>query len=197
MGRLVFLLEERSMKVLLEGLLPRLFPDLAFLCVAHEGKQDLEKSVPRKLRAWCEPGARFVVLRDNDGADCRAGKARLLDLCEAAGRPDTLVRIACQELEAWYLGDPAALAAAFGDGRLATLGRRARFRVPDDVAQPSRALQSLVPAFQKLSAARRMAPLLDPETNRSRSFRALVEGLRRGAALRQRSDGQRNGGGGS
>ena len=28
---------------------------LSFLCVAHEGKQDLEKSIPRKLRAWREP----------------------------------------------------------------------------------------------------------------------------------------------
>ena len=63
MRRIVFLLEERSMKVLLDGLLPRLFPDVAFLCVPHEGKQDLEKSLPRKLRAWREPGVRFVVLR--------------------------------------------------------------------------------------------------------------------------------------
>ena len=39
------------MKVLLDGLLPRLVPGLQFLCVPHEGKQDLEKSVPRKLRA--------------------------------------------------------------------------------------------------------------------------------------------------
>ena len=46
MKRIVFLLEEDSMKVLLEGLLPRLMPDLTFQCLAHEGKQDLEKSVP-------------------------------------------------------------------------------------------------------------------------------------------------------
>ena len=51
MSRVVFLLEEYSMKVLLDGLLPRLFPGLLFLCVPHEGKQDLEKSVPKKLRA--------------------------------------------------------------------------------------------------------------------------------------------------
>lgn len=61
MSRLVFLLEERSMKILLETFLPRFFPDISFLCVAHEGKQDLEKSIPRKLRAWCEPGARVGV----------------------------------------------------------------------------------------------------------------------------------------
>ena len=60
MSRVVFLLEEYSMKILLEALIPRLVPSLPFLCVPHEGKQDLEKSIPRKLRAWREPGVRFV-----------------------------------------------------------------------------------------------------------------------------------------
>ena len=66
MNRIVFLLEEDSMKILLEGLLPRLFPGLQFLCIPHEGKQDLEKSIPRKLRAWREPGVRFSVVRPSD-----------------------------------------------------------------------------------------------------------------------------------
>jgi len=69
MSRVVFLLEERSMKILLEELLPRLVPGMPFICIPHEGKQDLEKSISRKLRAWREPGARFVVVRDNDGGD--------------------------------------------------------------------------------------------------------------------------------
>ncbi len=64
MNRVVFLLEEYSMKALLDGLLPRLFPDLLFQCVPHDGKGDLERSIPRKLRAWREPGVRFVIVRD-------------------------------------------------------------------------------------------------------------------------------------
>ena len=98
------------MQVLLDGLLPRLFPTLPFLCVPHEGKTDLERSVPRKLRAWREPGVRFVVVRDNDGKDCRALKDALRQLCHAGHRDDTLIRIACQELEAWYLGEPQVVA---------------------------------------------------------------------------------------
>ena len=178
-GRIVFLLEERSMKVLLQGLLPRLFPDLRFLCVEHEGKQDLEKSVPRKLRAWREPGVRFLVLRDNDGADCRKVKARLQELCRKGGREDTIVRIACQELEAWYLGDTDALAEAFDRDALRRISDRARFRDPDTVVQPSGALRDLVPGFQKVSGARRMANFLSPESNRSASFRCLLQGIDR------------------
>ena len=113
MSRLVFLLEEYSMAVLFEGLLPRIYPDLPFLCISHEGKQDLEKSIPRKLRAWQEPGVRFVIVRDKDEGDCRRVKARLYSLCQTGRREDSLIRIACHELEAWYLGDTEALANAF------------------------------------------------------------------------------------
>ncbi len=176
--RVVFLLEEYSMKVLLEGLLPRLFPDLPFLCVSHEGKQDLKMSIPRKLRAWREPGVRFCVIRDNDGADCVELKRRLADLCAQSGRGDTLVRIACQELEAWYFGAPDALADAFGDERLRQIAARARFRDPDAIARPAAALAELVFEFQKVSGARRMAGALSRE-NRSQSFQLLMAGIDR------------------
>ncbi len=177
MNRLVFLLEERSMKVLLEDLLPRLFPGLEFMCVTHEGKQDLEKSIPRKLRAWREPGVRFMVIRDNDGGDCRALKLRLLGLCAEGGRPETVVRIACQELEAWYLGDPEALAEAYGRGSLREIGSKAKFRNPDEVQVPSRELVDLIPEFQKGSGARRMAATLRREGNASRSYLAFLESV--------------------
>ena len=185
MSRVVFLLEEYSMKVLLDGLLPRLFPGLPFLCVPHEGKQDLEKSVPKKLRAWREPGVSFVVIRDNDGGNCQELKHRLVTLCHDGRRADTLVRIACQELEAWYLGEPATLAEAFEKERLRNLGAKARYRDPDAVVRPSAEVETLVPEFQKVSGARRMAMHLTREGNRSRSFQVLVEGIDRLSATLQ------------
>ena len=42
MSRVIFLLEEKSMKELLDRMLPRIFPSLRFLCIPHEGKADLE-----------------------------------------------------------------------------------------------------------------------------------------------------------
>lgn len=176
------------MKVLLDGLLPRLFPGLLFLCVPHEGRHDLKPSIPRKLRAWQEPGVRFCVIRDNDGADCRELKEQLVKICQEGGREDTLVRIACQELEAWYLGAPDALAHAFGDDRLPARLRKRRFRDPDAISRPSAELAKLVPEFQKVSGARRLAPLL-PRESRSRSFQALMAGINRLAQAIRRSQG--------
>ena len=179
MNRVVFLLEEASMRDLLHGLLPRLYPDLTFLCFTHEGKSDLEKSIPRKLRAWREPGVRFVVLRDNDGADCFLLKQKLWRFCQESGRADTLVRIVCQELEAWYLGEPDALADAFETEKLREIGRKARYRDPDAIQQPSKVLRKLVPGFRKVDGARTMASYLSRERNRSKSFQVLLSGLDR------------------
>ena len=177
MSRLVILVEERSMKMLLEGLLPRLMPEMPFICISHEGKKDLEKSIPRKLRAWNEPGAQFVVVRDNDGGDCHALKEKLVTLCNNSKRPDVLVRIACQELEAWYFGEPAALAEAFGNNHLIEIGNKASYRDPDTIQQPSKEIVKLVPEFQKISGARRMASHLSRNGNRSRSFLAMMDGI--------------------
>ena len=108
---LVVLVEEPSMEAFLNDLLPRVIGDRAhFKIIPHQGVADLERSLPRKLRAWRDPNARFLIIRDNDRGDCLARKRKLVDLCIAAGRQDRfLVRIVCQELEAWFLGDMAAL----------------------------------------------------------------------------------------
>lgn len=178
MSRVVFLLEEYSMRVLLEGLIPRLFPGMEFQCVSHDGKHELERSIPRKLKAWQEPGVRFVVVCDNDGSDCHEVKRLLVDLCRQGGRSDTLVRLACQELESWYFGAPDALANAFERPEVRRLASRARFRDPDAIDHPARALAEQVPEFQKVSGARRMTQHLSRD-NRSRSFQAFVAGIDR------------------
>lgn len=182
-GRIVFLLEEPSMKELLDRLLPRVFPGWIagqhFLCVKHAGKSDLEKSIPRKLKAWQEPGVRFIIVRDNDNGDCLVLKRKLAGLCETGGRPDALVRIVCQELEAWYLGDLPALAAAFDRPTITNASTRKRFADPDSVFKPALTMAELFPRFQKISGARVMGERLSVENNRSRSFAVFVQGVQR------------------
>lgn len=176
---LVFLLEEPSMKEFLDGFLPRILPpSVVFKTIPHEGKTDLEKSIPRKLRAWQTPGARFVVIRDQDSADCVDVKRRLRELCVGAGRDDARVCVACKELEAWFLGDLLAVGEAFGDARLAGLQDKAKFRAPDRLGSPNRELAALIPGYGKVSGARRLGPLLRVEGSRSPSFRYFVKTVR-------------------
>lgn len=181
-GRVIFLLEEPSMKAFLREFLPRLVPGWReaehFLLVPHEGKSDLEKSIPRKLAAWREPGVRFLILRDNDGADCVELKARLLDVCRKTSR-EVLVRLVCQELEAWYLAQAEALAQAYPSKATAIASLSIRYNDPDACAKPSRELARVIPDFQKLDAARRLGRRLACDHLRSASFRAFVTGILR------------------
>ena len=172
---LVFLLEEESMMEFLTGLLPRILPpEWTFKLVPHEGKSDLEKSIPRKLRAWRTPGTRFIVVRDQDSGDCAVIKAKLEQSCREAGRADGIVCIACRELEAWFIGDLATVGEVFSVPQLAGLQGKARFRNPDRLGSPSRELMALVPGYGKKSGARALGAVLEPARTYSPSFRYFV-----------------------
>ncbi len=116
-------------------------------------------------------------MRDNDNGNCRALKERLRQLCREGRRDDTVIRIVCQELEAWYLGEPNAMADAFGHDNLRNIGNRAPYRNPDTRPKPSSDVQTLVPEFQKIAGARIMAQHLTRENNRSHSFAVFVDGI--------------------
>lgn len=180
MSRLVFLVEEPSMAEFLKGFLPVALPEVDFLCIPHQGKKDLEKSIPRKLRAWTEPSDQFVIVRDNDGGDCQKIKTRLRRLCAGSPRKAALIRLACQELEAWYLGGMGALESAFGKPGLARLGGKRKFRSPDKLAKPSQEIRRIIPEFQKVSGARIIGPALAQTAgdNCSKSFQVFVSGVR-------------------
>ncbi len=179
MSELVFLLEERSIVEVLRIVVPCLVPeDVTCHFVPHEGKSDLEKSIPRKLRAWRTPGVRFVVVRDKDQGDCRDVKHKLLELCRNGRRPDTLVRIVCHHLESWYLGDLAAVEKAFNLNGIAQRQGQRKFRDPDALPNAEQELRKLVPEYQKIAGSRDIAPHLALNNNRSHSFSVFLSGLR-------------------
>ena len=145
MNELVFLLEEASAQAMLEGLLPKMLPtQVVPRYVVFEGKQDLEKQLLRKIRAYNNPEARFVVLRDQDShPDCLAVKAKLSELCYQAGKPATLVRIACRELESFYLGDLAAVELGLEITGLVRQQPNKSYREPDRLGSPALELRKL------------------------------------------------------
>lgn len=177
---LVFMLEEPSMKAFLQGLLPRILPPhVGFKLIPHEGKSDLEKSLKIKLRGWRTPETRFIVVRDQDSGDCKRIKTRLRALCEEAERPDTLIRIACQELEAWFVADLAAVEQAFERPGLAKLQDKEKYRQPDLLGSPSKELAALIPGYGKIGGGRLLGPLVALDNTRSPSFTAFLAGVRR------------------
>ena len=178
---IVFLLEEPSAREMLKGLLPRILPaSLAIRYVVFEGKQDLERNIVRKLRGWRAPNSIFVVLRDQDAGDCLAIKRALAEKCRDAGRPETIVRIACRELESWYFGDLVAVERGLGIANLVRYGNKRRYREPDAIRSPATELSKVTRnAYQKVSGSRDIGLELSPDINKSHSFRVFVQGVQR------------------
>jgi len=181
MKMLVFCLEEPSCEEMLKGLLPKILPDdVTSRFLVFEGKQDLEKQLVRKLRGWNTPNTGFIVIHDQDAADCKAVKEKLVKLCREARKPETLVRVACRELESFYLGDLNAVEAGLNINGLARYQNSRKFRLPDQLGNPSGELEKLTKwQYQKVLGSRAIGPHLSLRENRSRSFQNLVSGIQR------------------
>lgn len=84
-------------------------------------------------------------------------------------------------LESWYPGALDAPSAAYSRPELSGLGRKAKYRNPDDFGSPSVELSRLNPEFRKIEGTRRMGQQM-PTTesgNRSRSFQVFMQGVRK------------------
>ncbi len=186
MPRIEILTEEPSMQEVLVQILPKILSDKwvlgeNYFIRAHEGKSDLKKSIPRKIKVFSnfhEP-AGIVILQDQDSADCKLLKQELLSLCQQNGNCAVLVRIVCRELESWYLGDMTAIERAYPKFKATPYKKKSKFREPDLLNNAAQELSKILPDFQKISAAKAISPYLDvnENNNRSESFRQFVSGI--------------------
>ncbi len=137
--------------------------------------------------------AAVIVVVDSDARDCRAFKRELLHVLDACNpRPRTLFRIAVEESEAWLLGDRDAVKAAYPGARDSVLDGY----VQDSICGTWELLADAIhpggsPALGKWPAsgqakcewAERIAPRMDVDRNRSRSFRVFRDGVRKLAGI--------------
>lgn len=196
--RVEFFLEEPSAAEPISALAPQLLrPGVGYRCHVFNGKPNLLRHLPARLRGLRSIPAdwRIVVLVDEDREDCIELKRRLEQIARDAGfgSPATspahgpfvvLNRIAVEELEAWYFGDPEAIQAAYPRFRRHH-ARKADLVNPDACTGGTweafeRTLQKAgyyTTGLPKKEAARRMGAEMLVPRNRSPSFRTFVAGL--------------------
>lgn len=200
MKHLEVLVEERSTEAVLLNLIPRIVGAVSFKVHPYAGKEDLLTKLPQRLdgyASWMPDDWRILVLLDRDREDCRDLKNRLDDITSqrsfvipkgaSARRAVNLVnRLAIEELEAWFLGDAEALHAAYP--RVSTnLHQRRAYRDPDAISGGTwEALERVLKragyypsGLPKIEVARRISMHMEPDRNRSRSFRVFCDGLRK------------------
>lgn len=206
------LIEDSSGKKLLEYLVPQLLgtegePHTwrihAYRGIGHiprglaatgdPAKRILLNRLPQLLRGYGNtPGIdAVVVIVDSDRRGCVEFLHELKTVaaaCEPA--PNTLFRLAIEEIEAWYLGDREAIVGAYPRARHDVLNRYAQdsvcgtWELLADAIHPggSAAIKKAgwpLPGQIKHEWAEKIGPRLDPERNLSPSFCKLRDGLRR------------------
>ncbi len=192
-----FLIEEESARVALNVLLPEMLPDDALFDIyTFQGKYDLLKKLPNRLRAYRHSPLdmhKVIILIDRDEKDCRDLKQKLELMVKQAGLVSksenptdfqVVTRIVIDELEAWYFGDAEALHSAYACIPK-TIQQKRGFEDPDRIAKPSKRLHQLlqkeypgVDRLLKVEAAARISAYMSPDVNQSKSFQAFYAGVK-------------------
>jgi len=186
---IIFLVEDYSMKKFLEGILPRLgFQDYAFEIKHHRGKEDLISHLDQVIPSLSKRAQQIIVIIDQDKQDCVKLKNKIkakMAWCSCEYK----IRIACYELEAWFLGDMEAIAECSPRFKARFFQGKEKYRDVDRIEKPSRVIEEIVPDWKESYAskpefAKTIADFVSlerlnvEEANRSHSFHVLLETLR-------------------
>jgi hypothetical protein len=177
--RTIFLLEEESAYEMLRCFIPKHFPNLRHKLLQFRGKDNLIKQIPKMLASY--PDSNFVILCDRDEDDCVVLKKRIHDLCKQSR---CTVRIACNELESWYLAQLDIVAGHFNVPDLAKY--QERYKNPDNIINPDKILKRITNNhYQKVRGSKVMGQYLNPDVTRSVSFKHFVNTLKRLEKLKE------------
>jgi len=178
MKEIVFFLEEQSSAEMLQGIKSKItLEDIPFRFVTFEGKQDLDKQLSKKIHNYLNPDARFIILRDQGPGNCKDIKNTLQKKCCEDTRKRK-IRIACHELESFYLADLKAIELAYNKPNLSRLQEKKKYRNPDDMPNPLQILTDLIPEYQKVDGSRLISEHLNLNNYRSKSFKNLILAIR-------------------
>jgi hypothetical protein len=212
------LAEDASGRLILDAILPKILGAQgnphSYRCHAYKGmghvpkdlrpgtdarKRILLDQLPRILQGYGKSlgsqAASVVVVVDQDRRDCKQLKAEMLEVLQTCHpRPETLFRIAIEEVEAWLLGDRAAIEAAYPRAKSRVLDRYVQDSICDtwemlaDGIYPGGASSLKREGHPRIGQvkcawAERIAPLMEPNLNASKSFQTFRDGIRRLAGI--------------
>lgn len=206
------LAEDQSGKIVIGAVLgkifgangPHTFRTIAYKGLGHiprdlRGTADASKRIllqrlPQLLRGYSKSlpeEAAVVVVVDLDRRDCVQFKGQLLNVWRGCTpRPRTMFRIAIEEVEAWLLGDEAALCDAYPNAKRSVIAHYQQdsicgtWEVLADAVHPGGAARLARQGWVAVGRAKSdwataIAPRLSLDANRSGSFHAFADGVRR------------------
>ena len=166
--------------------------------VPNPANQRLLNNLPKLLGAYgrsLRDSSAVIVVVDSDERDCIKFKQDLLTVLNACNpSPNTLFRIAIEEGEAWLLGDRAAVKSAYPNAKDVVLNNYVQdsicgtWEVLADAVHsggfiPLKASGYPAAGVAKCEWAGKIAPLMDVDSNKSKSFQVFRDGVRNLAGI--------------
>ena len=176
----LFLLEEESACEMLKKLMPKHFPAISCKYRKFSGKFDLLSRLEKTIRNHTDKDCHFVIVCDKDLDDCVELKKRINESCQKTNRKSMChIRIACHELESWYLAQLDVVSQHFGVPEIVNL-QNTKYRYPDRIEKPSKELGRLTKGnYQKVKGSRIMGEYLNLTVDRSTSFKNFVDVIKK------------------
>lgn len=198
---LEFLIEEPSAIDVLDNIIPKILSsEHTYDIRPFMGKQDLLGKLQQRLMGYKKSyreGTIIIILLDNHCSDCIALKQELERNASSIpfytktnpdnrGNYQILNRIICEELESWFLGDPAAIKRAYSNVSMGLLKKYKRID-PDTCEKiPSTKLLKIFKKsgyykksshLPKIEVANSISRHMNPEKNFSNSFNVFLSGI--------------------
>ncbi|MBF0141892.1 MAG: DUF4276 family protein [Magnetococcales bacterium] len=192
--------EEHSMDLALQSLLPRIIDNRAkWKIINHGSKSQLLKNISQRLEGYKDMARTkdlgILILVDRDREDCHELKEKLERMASNKGlatkkRPDyhghflVVNRVVVEELEAWFFGDIDAVRKGYP--RIpATFGNNKKYQDPDAIRggtwealhREMKKAGYFKDHFPKHDVARNISANMVPSNNISSSFQAFKSGL--------------------
>ncbi len=193
-----FFVEEESMEIFLQTLIPKLIGNILYGIYPFQGKRELLALLPDRLRGYArmnEQNGCVIVIIDRDNKDCKTLKADLEKIALDAGlitkssqgtnsRFQVINRIAIEELEAWYFGDWSAVISAYPEVP-PSIPTNSKYSNPDAIqGGTEEALEKIFrkagyhkSGLRKREAAREIVPHIIPSRNTSKSFQVFRDAI--------------------
>jgi hypothetical protein len=211
------LVEDQSGAIVVEALLQKIFvptaPAYTYRIHSYKGigrlpknlrgKTDPQKRIlldrlPKILRGYgrsLQTSDAVLVVIDLDDSDCLQLKRELVSILEQCHpKPNTLFRIAIEEIEAWFLGELSALKRAYPRAKDSVLNAYIQDSICGtwekmaDAVYPGGSVKLKPLGYPligevKCDWARKITPHMDIDHNGSRSFQVFCSGVRRLAGI--------------
>ncbi|MCX7735758.1 MAG: DUF4276 family protein [Candidatus Kapabacteria bacterium] len=192
---LEFLVEELSMRSVLDNLLPRMvINNHTYRVITYQGKTDLLRKLPSTLKAyskWIDKDFKIIVVVDLDKDDCHKLKERIEKIAidsnlipKSQGIKDfnIMIRIAMKELESWLLGDPDAIKSAYP--KIGNIKKSDKLNNPDAIDNTWEYFEKIFQSkgyfktgLRKIEVANNISSFMEPIKNKSKSFNVFWTGI--------------------